>query len=150
MACVATRIRQLDQTGSVKSGVAVEYGYMMRGDEVWVRRTARAATWFARLRGLLGCRALGSDAALLIERCRAVHTVGMRFAIDLVFLDRDWLVTRVIQAVPPGRLMVGGGWRAAHVLESEAGCLDVAALRIGEALMWRPDTAAPGVRGSVV
>jgi len=108
---------------------------MMRGDEIWVRRTARAATWLTRLRGLLG---------LLIERCGAVHTVGMRFAIDLVFLDRAWQVTRVVQNVPPGRLMVGGGWRAARVLESEAGCLDVAALRIGEALTWRPDAAEPG------
>lgn len=117
---------------------------MMRGDEVWVRRTARAATWLTRLRGLLGRCALGPDAALLIERCGVVHTVGMRFAIDLVFLDRAWQVTRVVQNVPPGRLMVGGGWRATRVLESEAGCLDVAALRIGEALTWRPDAAEPG------
>jgi len=150
VAGLAACVRKFDQAGSVKPGVVVEYGCMMRGDEVWVRRTARAATWFTRLRGLLGCRALGPDAALLIERCRAVHTVGMRFAIDLVFLDRAWLVTRVVQNVPPGRLMVGGGWHAVRVLESEAGCLDVAALRIGETLTWRPDTAAPGMRGSVV
>ncbi len=120
------------------SEVPVENGCMMRGDRVWVRRTALAASGFARLRGLLGCRALGRDAALLIERCGAVHTVGMRFALDLVFLDRSWRVTRVVRDVPPGRLWAGGGWRAARVLESEAGCVDVAGLRVGERLVWQP------------
>ena len=123
--------------------VSVEHGCMMRGGRAWVRKSARAATWFARLRGLLGCRALGPDAALLIERCGAVHTVGMRFAIDLVFLDRAWGVTRVMRNVPPGRLMIGGGWRAVRVLESEAGCVDVAGLHVGEKVTWQPDMDAP-------
>ncbi len=124
-------------------GGPVGNGCMMREGRVWVRRTARAATWRARLRGLLGCRSLGADAAMLIERCGAVHTVGMRFALDLVFLDRAWRVTRVVRNVPPGRWMVVGGWRAVRVLESEAGCVDVAGVRIGETLVWRPDAQAP-------
>ncbi|HRR33869.1 MAG TPA: DUF192 domain-containing protein [Kiritimatiellia bacterium] len=123
--------------------VPVKEGCMLRAGKVWVRKTARATTWLARLRGLLGCRALGPDAALLIERCGAVHTVGMRFAVDLVFLDRDWRVTRVVRQVPPGRLMVGGGWRAVRVLESEAGCVDVAGLHVGEKVTWQPDMDAP-------
>lgn len=127
-------------------GCLVESGCMMREGRVWVRGTVRAATWRARLRGLLGRRSLGADAAMLIERCGAVHTVGMRFALDLVFFDRAWRVTRVVRNVPPGRWMVGGGWRAARVLESEAGCVDVAGVRIGETLVWRPDPEAETMR----
>ena len=91
------------------------------------------------MKGLLGCDGLGSGEALLIERCGSVHTVGMRFAIDLVFTDRQWRVVRVVRRVPPGRWMVWGGWRASRVYEAAADALDCAGLRIGEDLRWRMD-----------
>jgi uncharacterized membrane protein (UPF0127 family) len=94
------------------------------------------------MRGLLGRAGLGAGAALLIERCGSVHTVGMRFALDLVFLDSRWRVVRVERAVPPGRWMVWGGWRARRVVESEAGCLDVVGLRAGDALIWEKGAGA--------
>ena len=111
-------------------------GRILLGGRTWAAEAEFARTSFERLRGLLGRRSLGPDAALVIERCNAVHTVGMRFALDLVFLDRRWRVTRVVRGVRPGRLMVWGGWRSARVVESEAGCLDVAALRAGDALVF--------------
>ncbi|WP_272474003.1 DUF192 domain-containing protein [Baekduia alba] len=64
-----------------------------------------AATPLARLRGLLGHRA-PPPFALRLERCRCVHTVGMRFALDLVWLDADGAVVRVDRGVPPGRVRV--------------------------------------------
>ena len=42
--------------------------------------------------------------ALLLPRCRSVHTFGMRFALDLIWLDRDGRVLRVDEAVPPWRV----------------------------------------------
>ena len=42
--------------------------------------------------------------ALLLPRCRSVHTCGMRFPIDLVWLDRDGRPVRVDRAVPPWRV----------------------------------------------
>ena len=42
--------------------------------------------------------------ALLLPRCRSVHTFGMRFPLDLVWLDRDGRVLRVDEAVPPCRV----------------------------------------------
>jgi len=44
-------------------------------------------------------------AGLLIPRCRNVHTFGMRFGIDLLFLDGDGRVIEVRRAVPPCRLV---------------------------------------------
>ena len=111
-------------------------GRIFRDGVVWVRKAERAASFLERMRGLLGRAGLGSSAALLIERCGAVHTVGMRFALDLVFLDRAWRVVRVVRGVRPGRLMVWGGWRASRVLESEAGRLDLEVLGPGQILTF--------------
>lgn len=112
----------------------MDSGQILRGGVVWVKEVERAATWPERVRGLLGRNGLGPDAALLIERCGAVHTVGMRFALDLVFVDRQWRVTRVARNIRPGRLVVWGGWRAVRVLEIEAGRIDLAGLAPGDPL----------------
>lgn len=58
----------------------------------------------ARLRGLIGRRDWPEGVALEIPRCRSVHTFGMRFALDLVWLDGSRGVVRVDRAVPPGRV----------------------------------------------
>jgi uncharacterized membrane protein (UPF0127 family) len=47
---------------------------------------------------------MDGDDALLIRRCRSVHTFGMRFPIDVVFVDRDWRVVRVVRDLPPRRI----------------------------------------------
>ena len=112
-------------------------GTLSREGVLWISHVERATAWFGRLRGLLGRDALGPDVAMLIEHCSAIHTLGMRFAIDLVFLDRAWRVTRVVRNVRSGRLSVWGGWRAVRVLETEAGCVDISDLRRGDALEWR-------------
>jgi uncharacterized membrane protein (UPF0127 family) len=48
-----------------------------------------AATRATRRRGLLGRESLGATEGLLLTPCKAVHTVGMRFPIDVIFIDRD-------------------------------------------------------------
>ncbi len=58
----------------------------------------------SRLAGLAGLRSLDPRTGLLIPRCRSVHTIGMRFALDLLWLDGDDRVVRVDRGVPPGRL----------------------------------------------
>jgi len=119
---------------------AMRRGQVTHGGQVWVGQAERAVSFWERLRGLLGRASLGPDAALLIERCGAVHTVGMRFAIDVVFLDSAWRITRVARSVRPGRLLVGGGVMAVRALESEAGCLDLSQIRLGDVLVWLDKT----------
>ena len=114
----------------------MEQGLLLHRGLAWVARAVRAVSLWERLRGLLGRAGLGPGNALLIERCGAVHTVGMRFALDLVFLDRSWRVTRVVRNVRPGRLLVRGGWRAARVVEAEAGCVSLAGITAGETVRW--------------
>ena len=74
-----------------------------------------ARSLLARLLGL-ALRRRPPAHALLLPRCRSVHTFGMRFPLDLIWLDRDGRVLRVDEAVPPGR--VRSCRRAAAVLEA--------------------------------
>ena len=74
----------------------------------------------ARLLGLAGLRALPGGIALLLPRTRSVHTLGMRFALDLVWLDRDGRVVRVDRGVRPWRVRSCRGARAVMELPSSA------------------------------
>ncbi len=118
---------------------------MLADGTVWAAHCERASGFVDRLRGLLGRPRTAPDSALLIDRCGSVHTVGMRFPIDLVFVDRQWRIVRVTAAVPPGRLMVNGGWRAAMVYEAEAGRLPLSRLETGVTLQWREGVPECGV-----
>ena len=80
-----------------------------------------ADTFPKRAKGLLGRDGLPSGEGLLIPRCNAIHTIGMRFPIDAEFLARDGSTVRVVRDIPPGRPLVWGGWRARQVLETQAG-----------------------------
>jgi uncharacterized membrane protein (UPF0127 family) len=77
-----------------------------------------ADTPVARLRGLLGHRT-PPPFALRLDGCRCVHTVGMRFALDLHWLAADGTTLRVDHAVPPRRLRACR--RARAVLEVPVG-----------------------------
>jgi uncharacterized protein len=85
-------------------------------------RVFEASTLASRLKGLARLEALPPTLALRIPRCRSVHTFTMRFALDLVWLDRDGHVVRIDHAVPPRRLK----WclRADSVVEAGAGTGD--------------------------
>jgi len=78
-----------------------------------------ATRFHARLRGLLGSAPPRPGHALLLRPCSAVHTFGMRFPIDVVFMNRAGMVLRVCVAVPPMR--VRACWRAGMVAELAAG-----------------------------
>jgi uncharacterized protein len=86
--------------------------------EVVVARSFRR-----RLRGL-ALRRRPPGYALLIPRCRCVHTFGMRFALDLVWFGADGGVVAVDRRVPPNRVVARR--RAWAVLEAPAG-LDIVA-----------------------
>ncbi len=71
---------------------------------------------------------------MLFERCRSIHTIGMKFPITVAFLDDSWRVIRV-ERTPAGRIV--SCRRARHVLECRIG----ADVRVGDQLSLR---AAPG------
>lgn len=73
-------------------------------DVVLAERASVAETPGSRRRGLLGTDFLPEGGGMLIVPCRQVHTFGMRYPIDVVFVDASWTVRRVVHAMKPGRV----------------------------------------------
>ncbi len=73
----------------------------------------------SRALGLTRLDALPAGHALLLERCRSVHTAGMRFALDLLWLDAAGALVRIDRGVAPRRLRTCTQARA--VVEATAG-----------------------------
>jgi uncharacterized protein len=91
-----------------------------------------ARTPLRRMKGLLGRRALSREEGLLLQPAGSVHTWFMRFPIDVVFLDRELRVLRVVEALRPWRVAAARGAKA--VLELPAGAAARARLREGDVL----------------
>jgi uncharacterized membrane protein (UPF0127 family) len=72
--------------------------------EILVDRLRPAHTHWTRFRGLLGTAALERGDGLWLKPCRQVHMIGMRYPIDVVFLDEDLRVVRTIAALRPGAI----------------------------------------------
>ena len=96
-----------------------------------------ADTFWRRAAGLIGRAPLPPGRALYFPRCACVHTFGMRFALDLVFVRADGTVDAVRRGVRPGRI-AWGTRRSAGVFELTAGALPPDAPRPGERLTWSP------------
>lgn len=111
--------------------------WLVRDDEV-VASVEIAEGRRDRTRGLLGRS--GIDGALLLRPARSVHTFGMRFSIDVAYLDRDLRVLRTV-TVRANRLP-RPEWRARAVLEAEAGAFERWRLRRGDRLFVRGDDEA--------
>jgi uncharacterized membrane protein (UPF0127 family) len=86
-----------------------------------------------RLRGLLGRDGLTAGAGMLLSSCGSIHSFGMRFSLDVLFLDRHYRIVTVRRGLRPNR-MAWGGFRARHALEAQTGWLDAAAPRRGSSL----------------
>jgi uncharacterized protein len=83
-----------------------------------------------RRRGLLGRD--GIEGAILLRPARSVHTVGMRFPLDVAFCDADLRVVRVVRM--PRHRVSRLVWRSRAVIEAEAGAFDRWNLRPGDEL----------------
>lgn len=88
----------------------------------------------ARMRGLLGRDELPRGSGMLIDASPSVHMFFMRFAIDVVFLDRDRKVVRVVEWLRPWR--IAGARRAAAALELPAGAAAAAGVGVGDILVF--------------
>ena len=94
---------------------------------------------FERAQGWLGRDSVEAGDGLLIVPCNSIHTLGMRFAIDVAFLDRGGRVLKLAADLRPGRL-AWGPWRGlllpwtVQALELPAGSLRASGLQVGQTL----------------
>ncbi len=79
-----------------------------------------AESFLERLKGLMFEAPLASDQGMLITRCNSIHTMFMRFSLDVLFLNSEGKIIKIIKAIPPWRIT----WfylKASKVLELPAG-----------------------------
>ena len=110
--------------------------HCLRGEARLLSDVAHANSFFTRLRGLLGRKALKPEQGLLITPCHSVHTLGMKFAIGVVFLNREGAVIHQIAEMAPGKLspVIKG---AKQVLELHPERLASWGLKTGDVLVFR-------------
>ncbi len=100
-----------------------------------VAAVSRAESWWARGWGVLGRPALNAGEGLWLPRVASVHTLGVRFALDLLFLDAEGRAVRLAPRVPPGRWLVRADG-ARHVVELGAGTLARVIPQVGVGDPW--------------
>ncbi len=122
---------------SDSEGVAAKTIALFRADGGRVCETCRVADSFlTRFRGLMGRAVLPPGEGLLFPRTRSVHTHFMRFPIDIVFLDDDDRVVRLVPGLRPWRGAVERDART--VLELAAGECERAGVKPGDWLRLVP------------
>jgi uncharacterized membrane protein (UPF0127 family) len=92
-----------------------------------------AETALSRMVGLLRDHRLEPGCGLLIYPSQAIHTVAMRFPIDVLFVDRNWRVVHARPNMVPFR-MTGIHWKAKCVLELPTGVIADTLTTVGDQL----------------
>lgn len=93
-----------------------------------------ASTSSSRRKGLLGVESLPNGVGLWINPSEAIHTFGMKFPIDLIFIDRQSRIRKLRKHVPSRRIAFC--FTACSVLELSAGTIERAGLSAGELLRF--------------
>lgn len=113
----------------------MKLGAIYRHEHCIVPRVWNPTNSWERGRGLLGRPPLAEGEGMLIAPCRMVHTVGMRYNLDLAFLDRSGKVRKLVSGLRPAR--IAGSLPACATLELAPGTLSRIGLQEGDLLIWR-------------
>ena len=97
--------------------------------DVWL-----AKSFWQRLRGLLFRPKLSDTQGLMLQPCNQVHTLGMKFSIDVIFLDIDGVIVNIAHSLKP--LRQARAQSAAYVLEVASGMAKKHHLNTGDQLQW--------------
>lgn len=96
-----------------------------------IRYTETAAE---RMRGLLGSESLKQGSGLWISPCNSVHCWFMRYAIDVVYLDRRGRIIKCVSDLRPW--CVSASLRSSSVVELLSGEVERLGLRLGDEVRW--------------
>src|ERR1700761_3924074 len=108
---------------------------------VQLTHCARVAdSLITRVVGLLLDKQLAHGDGLWIKPCNSIHSVGMKFVFDAIFLDKDLRVVHLMHEMKPWQIskMI---WAAKSVLELPAGLIAQTATEIGDQFEMREDAA---------
>jgi protein-S-isoprenylcysteine O-methyltransferase Ste14/uncharacterized membrane protein (UPF0127 family) len=101
-------------------------------------KISRAKSLLGRLVGLIGTTELDRGRGLYIFPCKGIHTFGMRYPVDVVFLDAMGMVIRLVRNLAPNRMT----WfvpSAESVLEFPESTIEESNIKVGDQLQVEPD-----------
>jgi len=111
-----------------------------RNGEVVGAHIERASSHWERMRGLLGRDGLEPGGGMRFDGTNSIHMAFMRFPIDVLYLDREWRVVKLVHALPPWRFSASR--RAKITVELPAGTLRALDIRAGDVIEARPADAS--------
>ena len=105
---------------------------ILHGSRVIANEVFVARTLWSRLIGLIGRRSLPPGSALIIPGCNQVHTFGMRFPIDVLFLNEDNVILAA-ETLRPWKMSKRHPG-ASKVIELPAGTISESSIALGDQL----------------
>jgi uncharacterized membrane protein (UPF0127 family) len=96
----------------------------------------------SRMKGLLGRRSMPAGEAIILRPASSIHTLFMRFALDVIYLDREDTVVKVVPDLVPWRFSAAPGART--VIEMAAGATKGLGIESGDRLVLSPLEAGQG------
>lgn len=103
-------------------------------NNILVSDTSRTNNALERMRGLLFRTKLKPLQALWIEPCPSIHTFGMKYSIDIIFLDKSGMVLKVVENLLPMRIATCK--KAKVSIELLAGEAEKLRIELGTQLAW--------------
>jgi uncharacterized membrane protein (UPF0127 family) len=100
----------------------------------------RADTLFSRLRGLLGRTRLAGDEGVWVVPSRGIHSIGLMFPMDVVYLDEQCQVIHVVEQLAPFRIAPYRS-KAHSVLELPSRAVSLSRTQVGDMLLICPPEA---------
>jgi uncharacterized membrane protein (UPF0127 family) len=106
-------------------------------DSVLGAKVLLADNWWLRARGFLGRPMPQAGEGLFLSPCRAVHMIGMRYPLDVIFLDRNGGVVAAYESLRPNR---STAWHrdAEYAIEVPPGTVRATATSPDDVLVWLP------------
>lgn len=92
-------------------------------EHIVAEKVSIADNFYTRFLGLMGQKQLPDKYALLLSPCSSIHMMFMRFAIDVIYVDKDLNVVKVTKNIKPWRLDMGHR-KAKYTIELPAGTID--------------------------
>jgi uncharacterized membrane protein (UPF0127 family) len=100
-------------------------------DTILAKNASLADVLFTRIKGLLGKNILGQEEALIIKPCSAIHTFFMRFAIDVLFVDRKNRIVALKENFKPYKISQVF-FKASYVVELPSGTVSKTNTAVGD------------------
>ena len=102
----------------------------MTHNKILATEAQLAKTFFTRLKGLLGTKKLDKGKGIVIRPCSSIHTVGMKYAIDVIFLDNNDRIVKIIKDMPAGNFSFCSD--SSYVFELPAGTIEASGTVVGD------------------